>query len=434
MELNDSNLTNRKEVISLLDFIRTSPTAYHAGSTAQRLCVEQNDFTELRENQTWKITPGGKYFVSRDFSSFIAFIMPQAKPTSTCILGAHTDSPGLKLKPFPAKTVDNASLICPEVYGGATIPSWIGRKLGLAGLITYLDAEGQSQESLINLGKTIGKIPYLAIHLDRTQKNAIEINFQDHLPALCGLNINAGSFNLEKELQQIVPFSKLLSHELFLIPTDPAEIVNNQLIFSPRLDNLLGAHACLYSLLTSQLPEESQIKMVVCWDHEEVGSDSYKGAASNFLESVLGRICNSSQLTLEELAMLKANSGLISVDAAHGRHPNYGSKHEPSHAPLLGMGPVIKRHANQSYATSSKTAPWIHLASLSSDVPIQNFVVRSDTLCGSTIGNIAAPRLGIAAVDIGAPILEMHAIEETGSLLDHVYMCRLLKTLLEMKL
>ncbi len=173
--------------------------------------------------------------------------------------------------------------------------------------------------------------------------------------------------------------------------------------------------------------------MVVCWDHEEVGSDSYKGAGSNFLESILNRICEGSKVLPQEIDILKANSTLISVDAAHGRHPNYIGKHEASHAPLLGMGPVIKHHANQSYSTSSQSATWIQLAGICSGVPIQNFVVRSDTLCGSTIGNIAAPRLGIPAVDIGAPILEMHAIEETGSLQDHIYMCNLLKALLSMQ-
>ncbi|MBA3602447.1 MAG: M18 family aminopeptidase [Parachlamydiaceae bacterium] len=428
-DIDQNNLSDRKEIIELLKFIKSSPTAYHAGASAVELCVAQNGFTELRENRLWKITSGEKYFIARDSSSFIALIMPISKPRSVCILGAHTDSPGLKLKPMPTKAVDNAILLSPEVYGSPITPSWMGRKLGIAGQITYLDGFGKCQTSLIDLGKTVGRIPYVAISLERTQKDKIEINFQDHLPVLCGL-LAEEPFNLEAELKKIIPFSKLLSHDLFFVPTELPEIVNDQFIFSPRLDNLLGAHACLFSLLESQQPEETQIKMVVCWDHEEVGSDSYKGAGSNFLESVLNRICDNSELSPQEIAMLKANSSLISVDVAHGRHPNYIGKHEANHSPLLGMGPVIKHHANQSYATDSKSASWIQLAGIRSGVPIQNFVIRSDTLCGSTIGNIAAPRLGIPAVDIGAPILEMHAIEETGSLLDHVYMCKLLKTLL----
>lgn len=195
---------------------------------------------------------------------------------------------------------------------------------------------------------------------------------------------------------------------------------------------MLGTHAALYALLKSSLAEKTQIKMVVSWDSEEAGSATYNGAASNFLPSILERIAELSQIGNVGLNILKANSALISVDAAHGEHPNYPGKHEPNHAPMLGRGPVIKTNANQSYGTSAPTAAWIQEAGLLSNVPIQNFCIRTDSTCGSTIGNIVAPNLGIRTVDIGAPIWEMHAIRETGSLLDHVYMCDLLKTLLSM--
>ncbi len=431
--IDPKDLPHKKEITDLLAFLKESPTALHAGEAARKLCKGQG-FTELTENERWNIISGEKYFISRDISTFIAFIMPESAPRSACILGAHTDSPGLKLKPHPEKNVDDAILLCPEVYGGPITPSWMGRNLGLAGRITYLDDQEQLQSALIDLNKTIGTIPYLAIHLEHGQKQKVEINLQEHLPAVCWLNYTEGGASLEKELKKIINFSKLLTHDLFFVPRDEAEIINDQLLHSPRLDNLLGTHAALYALLESEKPEKSQIKMVICWDHEEVGSNSVKGAASNFLDSVLSRLCTDVMMSFEEIAMLKANSGLISIDAAHGRHPNYFGKHEANHSPLLGKGPVIKNHANQSYATNTRSAGWIHHAGILSGVPVQQFCVRSDTSCGSTIGNIAAPRLGIQTVDIGAPIWGMHALMETGSLLDHVYMCRLLKTLLSMNL
>lgn len=430
-----SNLQASKEIKDLIEFIKASPTSWHAGAAARHLCVDMNGYTELKENETWEIVPGGKYFVSRDISTFIAFVMPHFKPKSACILGAHTDSPGLKLKPNPNKQVDNTSMLCPEVYGGPILPSWVGQNLGLAGRITYLDEKNNRKSSLVDFEKTVGIIPFLAIHLDRTQKEKVELNPQDHLPAVCNLQTDdEPPFQFEEELKKLVPFSKLLSHELHFVPRDPPEIVNGQLLHSPRLDNLLGTHAALYALLDSQQPEESQIKTVICWDHEEIGSNTYNGASSNFLDSVLERICNSSGLNREEFAVLKANSGLISIDAAHGRHPNYVGKYEPGNSPLLGKGPVIKYNANQSYASNSPSAAWIQQAGHECGIPIQEFCIKTDTTCGSTIGNIAAPRLGITTVDIGAPIWGMHAMKETGSLLDHLYMCRLLKKVLSMQL
>ncbi len=427
------DLSAKDEIRDLIEFIKKSPTAWHAGAAARHLFVK-NGFIEIYENQECVLILGEKYFISRDISSFIAIVLPLDKPTSASILGAHTDSPGLKLKPNPIKSVDNTTLLCPETYGGLIIPSWMGRSLGLAGRIDYLDEQNERKNALIDLGKTIATIPYLAIHLERTQKDKVEINAQEHLPAVYWLNTGEGSLQFEEELKKIVPFKKLLSHELFLVPRELPEIMNDQFLNSQRLDNLLGTHASIYALLKSSNPEKTHLKIVVCWDHEEIGSSTYNGAASNFLESVLTFIADSTKMSFHELIQLKANSGLISVDAAHGRHPNYFGKHEPNHAPLLGHGPVIKTHANQNYSTTSPTAAWIKHAGILSSVPIQDFCIRSDTQCGSTIGNIAAPNLGIRSVDIGAPIWGMHAIRETGSLLDHVYMCELLKTLLSMGL
>lgn len=436
LTMEKAHLPSQPEVKGLMDFLEKSPTAWHAVASAKRLCVEQNGFTELKENKPWKIEPGGKYFVTRNDSSFISFIMPKQVPKSVCILGAHTDSPGLKLKPNPEKTVDNVTLLCPEVYGGPVLSSWFDKSLSLAGRITYLDDLHEKKSAVINLKKTIGTISHVAIHLEHTLGNEHKINRQDHLPAVCWIHTDEGKIpsHFEEEIRKIVPFSKLLSHELFFIPQEVPEIVHDQQVYAAKLDNLLGTHASLHALLSSQEPEEDRIKMMVAWDNEEVGSDTYQGAASDFLPSTLQRITELCDMSGEQYKIMMANSGLISIDVAHGRHPNYYGKHEPSHAPLLGKGPVVKYHANQSYATNSGTDAWIYEAGIKAGVPIQKFCIRSDTRCGSTIGNIVAPKLGIRTVDIGAPVWAMHSTREKGHLLDHVYMCALLQHLLSMKL
>ena len=436
LKMEDVHLPSHPAVKGLMDFLETSPTAWHAVNSARRLCVEQNGFTELKENEPWKIEPGGKYFVTRNGSSFISFVMPTEMPKSVCILGAHTDSPGLKLKPDPEKSVDNVTLLCPEVYGGPIISSWFDKSLGLAGRITYLDESSQKKSAVIDLGKTVGTISHVAIHLERTLGEEHKVNRQQHLPAVTWIHTGDGKApsHFEEELKKIVPFTKLLSHELFFIPREAPEIVHDQQVYSAKLDNLLGTHASMDALLNSQEAEEDRIKMMVAWDNEEVGSDTFQGAASDFLPSTLERIAELCGMNGEQYNMMKANSGLISIDVAHGRHPNYFGKHEPNHPPLLGKGPVVKYHANQSYATNSGTDAWIYEAGIKAGVPIQKFCIRSDTRCGSTIGNIVAPKLGIRTVDIGAPIWAMHSTREKGHLLDHVYMSALLKQVLSMDL
>ncbi|HEV8051269.1 MAG TPA: M18 family aminopeptidase [Parachlamydiaceae bacterium] len=431
------NLPATPEVRGLMDYLHKSPTAWHATSEALNLCKEKG-YTLLKEGESWKgiIQPKGKYVVERNGSSFIAFQVPSKDLQSACVLGAHTDSPGLKLKTHPEKNVDNVTLLCPEVYGGVNPHSWFDRSLGLAGRVIYLNENGEKCSSLIDLGKTIGTVSHLAIHLDRTLGEEHKVNAQDHLPVICWINDKQDQqFNhFEAELRKLVPLTKLISHELFFVPREQHEIVNGNQVHGAKLDNLLGTHASLYALLESEEPENNRLKMVVAWDSEEIGSRTYQGADSDFLDSTLRRITDSIGMTEDAYAVMKAKSGLISVDGAHGRHPNYYAKHEPMHAPKLGEGPVLKFNANQRYSSNSDTAAWIHVAARKAGVPIQEFHVRSDLPCGSTIGNIVAPKIGFRSVDIGAPMLSMHSIREHAHLEDHVNMICLLGNLLSMDL
>lgn len=429
------NLPAAPEVRALIDYLHNSPTAWHATSEAIKLCKESG-YTLLKEGESWKeiVKPGGKYVVERNGSSFIAFQVPANGVQTACILGAHTDSPGLKLKANPEKNVDNVTLLCPEIYGGVNPHSWFDRSLGLAGRITYLNEKGEKCSSVIDLDKTIGTVSHLAIHLDRSMSEDHKVNAQEHLPVICWINDKEDpKFNhFEAELKKIVPMSKLITHELFFVPREKHEIVNGNQVHGAKLDNLLGTHAALYALLDSGV-ENGRLKVVVAWDSEEIGSSTYQGADSDFLESTLKRIADTVGMSDDEYAVMKAKSGLISVDGAHGRHPNYYAKHEPMHAPKLGEGPVLKFNANQRYSSNSETAAWIHVAAKKAGVPIQEFHVRSDLPCGSTIGNIVAPRIGIRSVDIGAPMLAMHSIREHAHLEDHVSMVGLLKQLLSLE-
>jgi len=419
-------LSSQAEITHLMSYLNSSPTAWHATVSAVEILVAAG-FTELKESDPWCIQPDHKYVVTRNGSSFIAFVTPKKNPESVCILGAHTDSPGLKLKPNPDKTVDNIHMLMPEVYGGPVLPSWFDRRLGLAGRITVMDSDDQKQSTLIRTTETIGTVSHVAIHLEGTLGNEHKINRQDHLGVIC----TTKDFSLGSLLQKLTPFSRLIGHELFLVPREEPEIVDDSLILSARLDNLLGTHASLFALLNSSDGEEDRLKMIACWDNEEIGSDTAQGAGSTFLPQTIKRIAEAYGMSYDSQAAMIAQSGLISIDVAHARHPNYFSKHEPSHAPQMGEGPVIKVHANQSYATGSETAAWIIDASSKGDeIPVQKFCIRSDTRCGSTIGNIVATQMGIRTVDIGAPILAMHSIMEKGHTHDHLYMTELLKRLL----
>lgn len=420
--IHDDNLV----IEELLSFIEASPTAWHATREAVNI-LKLKGFEELREQDKWELEPGKRYVVTRNGSSFIAFVMPNKSPESVCVLGAHTDSPGLKLKPNPEQVVDGVWLLNPEIYGGPILSTWFDRKLGLAGRITFLDEDANKKSALVSSAKTVGTISHVAIHLERELLDQVKINAQEHLRMICSTD----EFSLESLLKEMVHFNKLIGHELFFVPREKPEVLEGGLILSQRLDNLLGTHASLQALINTNNGEETRIKMIACWDNEEIGSDTAQGAGSNFLPLTLERITSAFKMTTEERAAMFAKSGLISIDVAHARHPNYMGKHEPDHAPHLGAGIVVKTHANQSYATGSESEAWIYeAAAKGKEIPIQKFCIRSDTRCGSTIGNIVATQTGMRTVDIGAPVLAMHSILEKGHASDHHNMIELLERLL----
>lgn len=418
----------------LLSFLDSSPTAWHAVEAIVSKLKEAG-FQELLEQENWPLKKGGKYYVIRDGSAISAFIMPKSEPLSVNLLASHLDSPSLKLKPEPEIRRHNMILLGSEVYGSPLLTSWLNRDLGIAGRVLYYDSNHQIKESLINLTDHPVIIPQLAIHLDReVNEKGLLLNKQEHLNALAALerDIPPGSY-FETLLRTQIDFEEILSFDLFLYPLEKARLVgyNREMISSYRIDSLASVHASLEALLGNSEPTENAVKMVVFWNHEEVGSNTTQGAASPFLSQTLERIVISSDLNKEHYFRLLSRSTCVSIDLAHALNPNYAERHDARHLPILGKGVILKANAQQRYATDAKTSLGIKVAAKKQQLYLQNFVSRNDIPSGSTIGPIHAGVSGMSTVDIGCGQLSMHSSREIISCQDHQNLYELLKECLE---
>ncbi len=400
---------------NFLSFLDSSPTPFHAVS-AMSIQLENNGFTHLDELDAWGELSSGRYYVTRNDSSIIAFTLAKANLAETGfhMVGAHTDSPCLKVKPQPETIKQSLLQLGVEVYGGALLNPWFDRDLSMAGRVTYIDSMQTIKHILIDFKKAVAMIPSLAIHLDREANKNRTINAQKHLPPIViqvdeGDKVDFRDLLLYQVKQQHpeLNITSVLDYEISLYDTQGATIVglNDDFIASARLDNLLSCYVGLIALING---DSSQASLLVCSDHEEVGSVSTSGAQGSFLESVLTRLSPEP----EQFQRMIQRSMMISADNAHAVHPNYADKHDAEHGPILNKGPVIKTNANQRYATNSETSAYFRQLCEQVDVPVQDFVVRADMGCGSTIGPITASTLGVKTLDIGVPTFAMHSIRE----------------------
>ena len=407
----------------LLDFLKRSPSPFHATQSMAE-ALQAAGYQALDERATWQLKPQGRYYVTRNDSSIIAIKLGQHDPVQHGIrmVGAHTDSPCLKVKPQPELARHGYWQLGVEVYGGVLLSPWFDRDLSLAGRVTFKHNE-QLQSRLINFKHAIASIPSLAIHLNREANSGWAINAQTELPPILaqlqGETKKDFRAILADQLQREHAISDacILDYELCFYDSQPAALIglNQDFIASARLDNLLSCYSGLQALLNS---DDQHSQVLVCTDHEEVGSNSACGADGPFLEQVLRRVLNSE----EDFVRCIQHSLLISADNAHGIHPNYADKHDANHGPLLNHGPVIKVNANQRYATTSETSSFFKLLCQQADIPVQSFVTRSDLGCGSTIGPITASQLGIQTIDIGVPTFAMHSIRELAGSKDLGYL------------
>lgn len=405
----------------LMAFLQASPTPFHAVENI-RSVLDQHGYECLPEDAAWSLQKGGRYYVTRNDSSIIAFVFGSSAIVESGIrmVGAHTDSPTLMVKPRPEKVQDYFQLGV-EVYGGALLNPWFDRDLAIAGRVVYRDkTTSQLAKALINFGRPVAIIPSLAIHLDREANNSRKVNPQTDIPPIMfeGGSSECKDFREILARQLLIEYPALaktgdvdsleiLDYELCLYDTQPAAQVglHGDFIASARLDNLLSCFAGLQALLEA---DGSQTCMLICTDHEEVGSASACGAQGPMLQSTLARMLPDT----EQRARAISRSLLISADNAHGVHPNYVDRHDGSHLPILNRGPVLKTNVNQRYATNSITGALFRQWCDQEAVPLQSFVTRSDMGCGSTIGPITATVIGVPTLDVGVPTFAMHSIRE----------------------
>ena len=404
----------------LLGFLGASPTPFHAVEQARHR-LDAAGFRALGEAEPWDRLAPGSYHVTTSGTNLFAFVLPAAEHrTQFRIVGAHTDSPNLRLKPSPEYTHEGYAQLGVEVYGGVLLNSWLDRDLGLAGRV--LVRHGAAiVERLVRIDRPILRVPQLAIHLDReVNDKGLVLHRQDHLAPVLGLG-DGTLATLVAEAAQ-VPADRIVGHELMLFDLTPPALGGQagEFIFSARLDNLAMCHAAITALTRTANP--ASIPVVALFDHEEVGSASAAGAGSAVLPRVLERLV----ATREAFHQACARSTCVSADMAHAVHPNYASKHEPRHKPMLNGGPIIKTNTQQRYATTAATAAMFAELCHDEAVPVQHYAVRTDLPCGSTIGPITATLLGIPTVDAGNPTLSMHSAREMAGSRDPELMTRVL--------
>ncbi len=392
----------------LLGFLDASPTPFHATKNMAGM-FENAGFIKLSEIEKWKLEADKKYYVTRNDSSIIAFTYPK-KEKQYLMLGSHTDSPNLKLKPNPVIKEHGVVKFGVESYGGLLLNPWFDRDLSLAGRVNYLNHQGELESKLINVEKKIAIIPSLAIHLDEKANKDRTINKQTDL---CPILTSHDDFEFDMflrwqlESQGIQNIKEIYASELSFYDTQKASYVglHDDFIASARLDNLLSCYVGMLSICS--IPDEKPM-LFIASDHEEVGSASSAGAGGTFLENTLRRIFPDYDAYIE----MTQSSLMISADNAHAIHPNFPAKHDANHAPYINKGVVIKVNANQRYASNSKTIAQFMKVADELNQPLQQFVTRSDMGCGSTIGPITATKIGINTIDIGLPTYAMHSIRE----------------------
>ena len=413
----------------LLRFIDGSPSPFHVVATAVEM-LSAADFVAAGPSND-QLAPG-RYFSARD-GALVAWVIPDGASGSTPfrIVGAHTDSPNLRLKPKPNANAFGYRQLGVEVYGGVLLNSWLDRDLGLSGRLAVRDGANVRQV-LVSIDEPILRIPQLAIHLDREiNDKGLSLNKQQHLVPIFGLTGSAAS-TIDTLIADAagVSTNDVIGADLMLNDTQPSQLigVDDEFVSAPRLDNQLSCHAALTAL--SGASSGNAISMVALFDHEEVGSVSATGAATHLLPRLLASISADLGASPADHAATLDDSLFISADNAHATHPNYPERHEPAHHIALNAGPVLKHNANQRYTTDAMTEGAFRLAAERAGVSTQAFVNRTDMGCGSTIGPTVSALLGMRALDLGCPQLAMHSCRELAGTNDPWDMTLLLAELL----
>ncbi len=419
--------TAQQHAQALLDYIDDSPSPWHAVHTSEK-ALSENGFSELIEGDVWSLQRNGHYYVKRDDSSIIAFTVAanDLAQDGFRLIGAHTDSPGLRIKPKPDNKQHGVNRLGVEVYGGALLATFTDRDLSLAGRV-HINQNGKLASKLIHFKKPFLRLPNLAIHMNpKVNTDGLKLNKQTELPLLLSIASDQPALVDLLAAELNVDASAISAWELHACDTQAGALygLNEEFYANSQLDNLASCHAGLNALLSDASLNSSQFNVCAFFDHEEIGSNSHKGADGSFLPDVLERIAGSLEMSAEDYKRALSNSFMISADMAHAYQPNFPSAYEPEHKVLVNQGPVIKVNANIRYASNSASqARFIQLCE-QADVPYQQYSHRTDIGCGSTIGPMTSARLGINTVDVGSPMWAMHSIRESAGVLDHQYITR----------
>jgi aspartyl aminopeptidase len=417
----------RQTARDLIAFIDASPSPWHAAASAEQH-LQAAGFSRLEEGARWSLVPGGRHYVLRGGASLIAFTLG-SRPLAEAgfrIVGAHTDSPGLRLKPRPALGDNGLARLAVEVYGGPILATFADRDLSLAGRVMLRGAAGP-QARLLRFDRPLLRLPNLAIHMNREVNEAgLKFDKQTELPLLLGLLDKDG--DADARLRELLAAAahcapdELLSWELAAYDVQPGSLwgADEEFITSRQLDNLASCHAALAALTAVSGPAATTVAAL--FDHEEVGSESAAGAGGSFVGDVLARIGLAQGLDGEDRRRALANSFFVSADMAHAYNPNFPAAYEPGHKVMVNGGPVIKSNANQRYTTDAATAARFMALCRHAGVPCQQYAHRGNLGCGSTIGPVVAARLGIAGVDVGSPMWAMHSARESAGALDPAWM------------
>ncbi|WP_288221571.1 M18 family aminopeptidase [uncultured Clostridium sp.] len=418
--------------LDLIDFLYKSPTAYHSVKTIKER-LDLNGFSEVKESEKWNLQKEGKYYVIKNDSALIAFTIGNGdvEEDGFKLIGAHTDSPGFRIKANPEMVSEGKYIkLNTEVYGGPILYTWFDRPLGIAGKVTLKGKSPLKPEvKLVNINKPLLIIPSVAIHMNRSVNEGFNINKQkDTLPLLSLIN---DKFEKDGYLVKIlaeelnVETKDILGFDLGLYEVEKGAIIgiNEEFISAGRLDDMWMVYAGVQALIESKANKST--KVMVCMDNEEIGSLTPQGANSALLLNILERITLALGKDREGLYRALSNSLMISADLAHAVHPNAEEKHDPTNRPVLGNGPVLKTAASGSYSTDSYNAAIFEGLCKEAGVPYQKFFNRSDVRGGTTIGPITSSLLTIPVMDMGAPLLSMHSIRELATVKDNMYSIKL---------
>lgn len=411
----------RKIAEELLEFIEKSPSCFHAIANMKETLKEQG-FQEYREEDEWEIKKGGRYFVTRNNSSIIAFTVPEKDFTGCRIMASHSDSPSFKIKENPEMEVEKQYVkLNVERYGGMLCAPWFDRPLSVAGRVVVKEGDTFA-EKLVNIDRDLLMIPNLAIHMNREVNDGYKYNAQVDMLPLYGDFAAKGTFMKIIAEAAGVEEEDILGHDLFLYNRVAGSIwgANEEFVSSSRLDDLQCAFSSLKGFLGGKKEEYLAVHCVL--DNEEVGSGTKQGAASTFLYDTLVRVYECLGLSYQEYLRSLAKSFMLSADNAHAVHPNHKEVADPVNRPFMNQGIVIKHSANQKYCTDAVSAAMFKDLCKEAGVPYQTFTNRSDILGGSTLGNISNTKVALNAVDIGLPQLAMHSPYETAGVKDTWYL------------